>query len=175
MSVFNNIAAAVFAGAAAADPATVQPKTPATPPAAKPVQEPAPGQAAAATAAAVTAAAVRAAAGAPARPAAAAPSRPAPTTAPAAVAAPLSLGEVEAMIEKIAAGQKAKSNYKQSIVDLMKLLQLDSSLAARKELAQELGYSGALDGSAAMNTWLHRQVMERLAASGGRVPDSLKS
>jgi hypothetical protein len=57
----------------------------------------------------------------------------------------------------------------------MKLLKLDSSLGARKQLAQELGYTGALDGSAAMNVWLHKQVMIKLAESGGRVPDSLRA
>ena len=57
----------------------------------------------------------------------------------------------------------------------MKLLKLDSSLAARKELAQELGYKGALDGSAEMNVWLHNQVMAKLMESGGVVPDSLKA
>ena len=57
----------------------------------------------------------------------------------------------------------------------MKLLKLDSSLSARKQLAQELGYSGALDGSAEMNLWLHRQVMTKLAESGGKVSDSLKA
>jgi hypothetical protein len=57
----------------------------------------------------------------------------------------------------------------------MKLLKLDSSLGARKQLAQELGYTGALDGSAAMNVWLQRQVMTKLAESGGKVPDSLRA
>jgi hypothetical protein len=61
-----------------------------------------------------------------------------------------------------------------SIVDLMKLLNLDSSLSARKQLAQELGYKGELNGSAEMNIWLHKQVMTKLAESGGVVPDSLK-
>jgi hypothetical protein len=56
----------------------------------------------------------------------------------------------------------------------MKLLNLDSSLNARKELAQELGYKGALTGSAEMNIWLHEQVMHKLAESGGVVPESLK-
>jgi hypothetical protein len=65
-------------------------------------------------------------------------------------------------------------NWKQSIVDLMKLLKLDSSLGARKQLAQELGYKGALDGSAEMNVWLHQQVMTKLAEGGGKVPDNLK-
>jgi hypothetical protein len=78
------------------------------------------------------------------------------------------------MIGKIADGQKEDLNWKESIVDLMKLLKLDSSLTARKQLAQELGYTGALDGSAAMNVWLHKQVMTKLAEGGGKVPDSLK-
>ncbi|GAA4004857.1 DUF3597 domain-containing protein [Sphingomonas humi] len=63
-------------------------------------------------------------------------------------------------------------NYKSSIVDLMKLLGIDSSLENRKELAQELGYTGELDGSAEMNIWLHKAVMKQLAANGGRVPAS---
>ena len=88
--------------------------------------------------------------------------------------APISKAEVEAIIAKIEADRGVKYNWKQSIVDLMKLLDLDSSLAARKELAQELGYKGALDGSAEMNIWLHKQVMEKLAEGGGKVPDSLK-
>jgi hypothetical protein len=82
--------------------------------------------------------------------------------------------EVEAMIAKIAADADDDYNWKQSIVDLMKLLKLDSSLNARKQLAQELGYKGALNGSADMNIWLHQQVMTKLAESGGVVPESLK-
>lgn len=82
--------------------------------------------------------------------------------------------EVEAMIAKLAGQSKEDLNWKQSIVDLMKLLKLDSSLNARKELAQELGYTGALNGSAEMNVWLHKQVMIKLAEGGGQVPDSIK-
>ena len=78
------------------------------------------------------------------------------------------------MIAKLAAESDEDLNWKQSIVDLMKLLKLDSSLNARKQLAQELGYTGALNGSAEMNIWLHQQVMTKLAESGGKVPDSLK-
>ncbi|WP_426267921.1 DUF3597 domain-containing protein [Sphingomonas sp. LHG3443-2] len=63
-------------------------------------------------------------------------------------------------------------NYKSSIVDLMKLLGIDSSLENRKELAQELGYTGELNGSAEMNIWLHKATMKQLAANGGRVPAS---
>jgi uncharacterized protein with von Willebrand factor type A (vWA) domain len=93
----------------------------------------------------------------------------------AAGAAPMSRLEVEAMIEKIAAKHGEDLNWQESIVDLMKLLKLDSSLGARKQLAKELGYTGALDGSAEMNIWLHKQVMTKLAESGGKVPESLKS
>jgi hypothetical protein len=83
--------------------------------------------------------------------------------------------EVEAMIAARAAESDEDYNWKESIVDLMKLLKLDSSLAARKQLAQELGYTGALDGSAAMNVWLHKQVMTKLAEGGGKVPENLKT
>ena len=65
-------------------------------------------------------------------------------------------------------------NWRSSIVDLLKLLDLDSSLQARKELAAELGFSGDTNDSAAMNIWLHRQVMNKLAANGGKVPADLK-
>jgi 3-oxoacyl-ACP reductase-like protein len=99
----------------------------------------------------------------------------APAGAPGSAAQPISRAEVEAMIAKIAAGQDEDMNWRQSIVDLMKLLKLDSSLNARKQLAQELGYSGALDGSADMNIWLHRQVMVKLAETGGKVPESLRT
>jgi hypothetical protein len=101
---------------------------------------------------------------------------PAATTSSAAptVAAPISRAELDAQIAKIAATQSEKYNWKESIVDLMKLLKLDSSLEARKQLAQELGYTGALNGSAEMNVWLHKQVMVKLAESGGTVPASLK-
>ena len=75
----------------------------------------------------------------------------------------------------MAANNPEDLDWKKSIVDLMKLLKLDSGLGPRKQLAQELGYSGALDGSAEMNIWLHKQVMTKLAESGGKVPDSLKA
>jgi len=65
-------------------------------------------------------------------------------------------------------------NWRTSIVDLMKLINLDSSLAARKELAQELHYSGDMNDSASMNIWLHKQVMIKLAENGGKVPDELR-
>jgi hypothetical protein len=82
---------------------------------------------------------------------------------------------VEAQIQKVADSTGRKGyNWKQSIVDLMKLLDIDSSLNARKQLAQELGYTGALDGSAEMNIWLHKQVMAKMMENGGTVPASLK-
>ena len=82
--------------------------------------------------------------------------------------------DVADVLTKLAASNKEKLDWRHSIVDLMKLLKLDSSLNARKQLAQELGYTGALNGSAEMNIWLHQQVMTKLAESGGQVPDSLK-
>jgi Domain of unknown function (DUF3597) len=94
----------------------------------------------------------------------------APTTA----AKPITQAQVESMIAKIADAQHKKYNWKVSIIDLMKLLNLDSSLSARKQLAQELGYKGALTGSAEMNVWLHQQVMQKLAESGGVMPKTLK-
>jgi hypothetical protein len=87
---------------------------------------------------------------------------------------PMTREEVEVIIEKIADEHDEDLNWDESIVDLMKLLKLDSSLTARKQLAQELGYTGALDGSAEMNVWLHKQVMTKLAESGGKVPESLQ-
>jgi hypothetical protein len=82
--------------------------------------------------------------------------------------------DVEAILKQKAATKSEKLNWESSIVDLMKLVDLDPSLENRKALASELGYSGSTQDSAAMNTWLHRQVMQQLAASGGKVPDSLR-
>ncbi|RCW69352.1 uncharacterized protein DUF3597 [Pseudorhodoferax soli] len=78
------------------------------------------------------------------------------------------------MLDGMAAASSEKLNWKTSIVDLLKLLQLDSSLAARKDLAKELHYTGDTNDSAAMNIWLHRQVMNKVAANGGKVPADLK-
>src|SRR5262249_9149446 len=93
----------------------------------------------------------------------------------ASAAKPISKADVEAILAKLADEQDEDLDWKSSIVDLLKLLKLDSSLSARKQLAQELGYTGALDGSAAMNVWLQKQVMTKLAETGGKVPDSLKA
>jgi len=83
--------------------------------------------------------------------------------------------DVEKVLTDLAAKNQQKLDWRKSIVDLMKLLDLDSSLAARKELAKELGYTGDTSDSASMNIWLHKQVMAKLAASGGKVPDDLRT
>ena len=111
----------------------------------------------------------------------AAPAAPAATdaaSAPVADAAPAAASaapvDVEAVLAAMAAKASQKLDWRHSIVDLMKLLDLDSSLTARKELAKELSYTGNTDDSAAMNIWLHKQVMQKLADNGGKVPDDLK-
>jgi len=81
---------------------------------------------------------------------------------------------VGAILTELASRNKEKLDWRRSIVDLMKLLNLDSSLSARKELAKELHYTGNTDDSAGMNVWLHKQVMIKLAENGGKVPDELK-
>jgi hypothetical protein len=80
--------------------------------------------------------------------------------------------DVKAVLLGLAKGKKPKLNYDKSIVDLLKLLDLDSSLTARQELAKELGYSGDTNGSSKMNVWLHKEVMRQLAANGGKVPNT---
>lgn len=89
-------------------------------------------------------------------------------------AAPMEMVDVEAILNKMAQSAGEPLNWRSSIVDLLKLLNLDSSLQSRKELAQELDYNGDTSDSAAMNIWLHRQVMNRLAANGGKVPADLR-
>lgn len=81
--------------------------------------------------------------------------------------------DVEAVLEKMAAGNTQKLNWRTSIVDLMKLVGMDSSIENRKELARELGYTGDPGDSAAMNIWLHKRVMKELAAHGGKVPANM--
>lgn len=82
--------------------------------------------------------------------------------------------DVEKVLNAKASTVNQSLNWRSSIVDLLKLLELDSSLQARKELATELGYHGDPNDSAAMNIWLHRQVMNMLAANGGKVPEELR-
>ncbi|MBN3767703.1 DUF3597 domain-containing protein [Burkholderia sp. Ac-20365] len=101
----------------------------------------------------------------------------APASAPAdaaPAAAPAEPVDVEAILTALADQNAEKLNWRTSIVDLMKLLGLDSSLGARKQLAEELDYSGDMNDSASMNIWLHKQVMIKLAENGGKVPDDLK-
>ncbi len=163
-SIYDSIVAAVMEPAKAVAAGNAPAPAPAAKAPAAPAAAARPGHEAASRPAASVAAAVSAAVTGAATPSPASAPAPAPTAAPAPAAAkPKSPAEVEAMIAAIAASRPGTYNWKQSIVDLMKLLQLDSSLGARKQLAQELGYSGALDGSAEMNIWLHKQVMQRLA------------
>ncbi len=110
-------------------------------------------------------------------------SQPSPPAAP--VAAPASAGattipapaassvDVAATLDALAQKNSEKLDWKHSIVDLMKLVGMDSSLAARKELAQDLHYTGDTNDSAAMNIWLHAEVMKKLAANGAKVPQDL--
>ncbi len=83
--------------------------------------------------------------------------------------------DVTAILDQAVAAKKEKLAWRTSIVDLLKALDIDSSLSARKELAKELGYTGDTNDSATMNIWLHKQVIAKLAANGGKVPDDLKS
>jgi uncharacterized protein DUF3597 len=144
-------------------------------------------QAPAAPAAAIDAVATPAAQSAPAAAPAGAPVDAAPATAtdtdaaaiPTAQAAPAAAPagapvDVAAIMDNLASQATEKLDWCNSIVDLMKLINLDSSLTARKELAQELDYTGDMNDSASMNIWLHKEVMTKLAENGGTVPDELK-
>jgi 3-oxoacyl-ACP reductase-like protein len=109
-------------------------------------------------------------------PPAASPAAPAPVTpAPAKTAAPTPSAPIDVtpILNDAVAKSGQKLDWRKSIVDLMKALDLDSSLAARKELADELGYTGAKDGSAEMNVWLHKALMKKLSENGGKVPAEL--
>jgi hypothetical protein len=152
MSVFGNIVSAIFGSKHAAS-VTAAAGSSAPSPSAGSATAPSPSTATAAGAAAPSAG----------------------TSAGSAAAKPISKADVEAILAKLDEEQDEDYDWKSSIVDLMKLLKLDSGLAARKQLAKELGYTGALDGSAEMNVWLHKQVMTKLAESGGKMPDSLKT
>ncbi len=91
-----------------------------------------------------------------------------------ATAAPAQSVDVAAILDKAVAAKKEKLEWRTSIVDLMKALDIDSSMAARKDLAKELGYTGDSNDSASMNIWLHKQVMAKLAANGGKLPADVK-
>ena len=95
----------------------------------------------------------------------------APSSAP---AAPGQSVDVAPILDKAVAAKGEKLEWRTSIVDLMKALDVDPSLSARKELAKELGYTGDSNDSASMNVWLHRQVMVKLVANGGKLPPEIK-
>ena len=105
-------------------------------------------------------------------PTAASGTSPAQTAAPSAT--PAQTVDVAAIVDKAAAAKGEKLAWRTSIVDLMKALNLDSSLTARKELAKELHYTGDTNDSATMNVWLHKQIMAKLAANGGKLPSDIK-
>jgi hypothetical protein len=90
-------------------------------------------------------------------------------------AAPAATVDVAPILDQAVAAKGEKLAWRTSIVDLMKALDIDSSFAARKELAKELGYTGDSNDSASMNIWLHKQVMTKLAANGGVLPPDLKN
>lgn len=90
-------------------------------------------------------------------------------------AAPMPTVDVEEVLTKLQEGNGEQLNWRTSIVDLLKLLGLDSGLSARKELAAELHYTGNTEDSETMNVWLHKEVMHKLAGNGGKVPDDLKN
>jgi hypothetical protein len=83
--------------------------------------------------------------------------------------------DIAAVMSGLAAKNPEKLDWKRSIVDLMKLVGMDSSLSARKELATELHYTGDMNDSASMNVWLHKEVLKKLAENGGKVPPELLS
>ncbi|CAN5117814.1 DUF3597 domain-containing protein [soil metagenome] len=92
----------------------------------------------------------------------------------AAPVAPMDSVDVAAILDKAVAAKGEKLEWKTSIVDLMKALDIDSSLTARKDLAKELGYTDDMSDSASMNIWLHKQMMAKLAANGGKLPADIK-
>jgi hypothetical protein len=98
----------------------------------------------------------------------------APTSAAASAAAAPASVDVDAVVSALAAKHSEKLDWKHSIVDLLKVLGLDSSLTARKTLADELHYAGDKNDTATMNMWLSKQVMKKLAENGGKLPDDLK-
>jgi Domain of unknown function (DUF3597) len=155
MSVFGNIMSSIFGGATAASPAPAGPastrKAAASPAAASP------------TPTSSMSASPQPGAGPP-----AAAGRQGDAASP-----PVQV-DIAAVMDKLAEASPEDLDWRKSIVDLMKLLKLDSSLAARKQLATELKYTGSTKDSAAMNVWLHKQVMIKLSENGGKVPSELK-
>ncbi|CAM5384761.1 hypothetical protein AFEL58S_01782 [Afipia felis] len=95
-------------------------------------------------------------------------------SADAGTAAPAQTVDVASILDAAVKAKGEKLEWRTSIVDLMKALNIDSSLAARKELAKELNFTGDTNNSASMNIWLHKQMMAKLAANGGKLPDDIK-
>ena len=96
-------------------------------------------------------------------------------TAPATTAPAITVVDVEVILDGLAAKNPEEVDWKRSIVDLMKLVGMDSSLSARKELATDLHYTGDQNDSASMNIWLHKEVLRKLSENGGKVPPELLS
>ena len=113
--------------------------------------------------------------GAEAKPAPAAPETPAAPAAAPVAPVPVALSDIDvnAVLSELAGKNPEKLDWKKSIVDLLKILGIDSSLTARKELAKELHYTGDTNDSASMNIWLHKQVIKKFAENGGKVPADL--
>jgi hypothetical protein len=101
------------------------------------------------------------------------PATPAPAGTPEAATAPAKSVDVSAILDDLAAKNSEKLDWKKSIVDLLKLVDMDSSLSARKQLATELHYSGDENDSATMNVWLHKQVLREMSEHGGKIPREL--
>lgn len=97
-----------------------------------------------------------------------------PTSQPTAATATMERVDVAQVLDGLAAKNPQKLDWRHSIVDMMKLVGMDSTLQERKDLADELGYTGDKNDSARMNIWLHQEVMKKLEENGGKVPDSLK-
>ena len=106
-------------------------------------------------------------------PTTAAPATPAPSASASTPAPVIPLLDVEAVLKFMASQRSEKLNWETSIVDLMKLLGMESSLSERRELADELGFTGDKQDTATMNMWLHKEVMKQFAANGGHVPASM--
>ena len=178
MSVFGSILSKIFHHAGATPPdQQVASATPAPDPGAVPAAAAPDSPAAPASTAAPASAAPASAAPASAAPASAAPASTVTSTPAAAAPAnsPPATVDVVAVLEGLAAKNRQKLDWRHSIVDMMKLLDLDSSLSSRQELAKELHYTGDTNDSAKMNIWLHGEVMKKLAANGGKVPDDLRA
>jgi hypothetical protein len=99
----------------------------------------------------------------------------APTVASTGSTVPAATVDVTGILDDLAAKNSEKLDWRRSIVDLMKLVDMDSSLSARKELAKELNYSGDTSDSAKMNIWLHKEVIRKISENGGKVPQELLS